>query len=193
MKRFLFFLLPVILIFAFSSSVFALADVPNKTVSVMEGKAEVVFYGTATFAVGDSTSSLFTQAMTGDGWLDWDNAQVTLWSGAVSGVDVNCFLRGGPIRDLTYITSAYTQTVWDDVNSATPIIWWAFKDTLRAGVLGGFQIKYFIDPNADARFKVFEFDGQAANRIGNVVTWYIVVPKKPGAPRTGVGAVFDTT
>ena len=193
MKRFLFFLLPVILIFALSTSVFALADVPNKAVSVIDGGDEVIFYGTVTFLITDSTSSLFTQAISGDGWLDWENAQFTVWSAATSGNDVNVFFRGGPILDLTYITSAYTQTVFDDVNSLTPAIWWAFKDTLMTGVVGGFQVTHFTEPNVDARFKVIEFDGQAGNLSGNVVTWYLVVPKKVGTPRGTVFGIFDTT
>jgi len=178
--------------FTLTQSYAALADVPNKTVSVSETQESVTFSGTAQFTLTDSTSSLFTQAMYG-GWLDWENAVLTAYTAAVAGDDVNIFLRAGSTVDLTYIVSKYTQTAFDDVNSATPATWWAFQDTIKQAPSAGAQIYWMRDPNLRLPFKVIEFDGQAGNTIGSLVTWSLVVPKKAGAPRTGAYGVKSTT
>lgn len=191
MKRFIVFLLPVILIFAFGSPVFS-ADIPNKTINVIEGAMQVVFYDSVTFGT-DSIGVLTTQAISDDGWLDWGKAHLRVWSAGTSGEDVNFFMLGGAILDLTYMTSTYTQSVFDDINSATPVAWWACKDTLRGTAAAGSGIVWFVDPVADERFKVLKFDGQAGNLIGTAVYYYLVVPKKPGAPRKNAYGIFNTT
>jgi hypothetical protein len=123
MKRFISLLLPVLLIFAFSSSVFALADVANKSINVVEGDYQVVFIDSVMFTTGDSTNNLTTRAISDDGWLDWENAHLRVYSGGVAGDDVNFFLMGGGSLDLTYMSSTYTQTVFDDIDNGTPAAW----------------------------------------------------------------------
>lgn len=191
MKRFILFLLPVILIFAFSSPVFS-ADVPNKTINVIEGAMQVVFYDSVTFGA-DSLGNLTTQAISDDGWLDWENATLRVWSAGTAGEDVNFFMLGGATLTLTKMTSLYTQTVFDDINSATPVAWWALKDTLRGTTLAGAGLEWFVDPVSNERFKVLKFDGQTGNLIGTAVYYYLVVPKKPGAPRRNAYGIFNTT
>lgn len=192
MKLFKLFL-ALVLVFALQTSLFALADAPNKTVSVIEGKDQVIFFGTATFTTDDSTNNLTTKAIADDGMLDWENAHLRAWTAAVAGDDVNIFVLGGASLDLTYMSSTYTQTVFDDVNSATPAAWWACKDTLRGTTASGLGLEWMIDPVVNDRFKVIQFDGQAGNTSGCVVSWYLVVPKKPGAPARNAYAIFSTT
>jgi hypothetical protein len=192
MKRFLFFLLPVMLIFLLSVPVLNSADVPNKTINVVEGAMQVVFWDSVTFGT-DSVDNLTTQAISDDGWLDWENATLRVWSAGTAGEDVNFTLLGGATLDLTFMTSLYTQTVFDDINSATPAAWWACKDTILSTVANGSNITWFVDPVAGERFKVLKFDGQTGNLIGTYIYYYLVVPKKPGAPRRNAYGIFDTT
>lgn len=191
MKRFLFFLLPVILIFIFSSPVLYSADVPNKTIQVIEGDFYVMFYDSVTFGT-DSLDNLTTQAISCDGWLDWENATLRVYSAGTSGEDVNIFILGGGTLDLTYMSSLYTQTEFDDINSATPKAWWALKDTIMTGPTVGGGFSWFVDPVAYERFKVIQFDGQTGNLIATYIYYYLVVPKKPGAPHRNAYGIFDT-
>ena len=153
------------------------ADVPNKTVSVIEGNNYVLFYGTIAFSATDSTDNLTTQAVTSS-WLDWENSTLRCNTNEASGIDVNLFVLGGGNKDLTYFSSLYTQTVFDDINTATRA-WYALKDTLLDT---SNAVTWFVDPVAGDRYKVLKFDGQAGNPATAIVYWYWWLPKKPGAP-----------
>jgi hypothetical protein len=190
MRRLILFLLPVI-IFALFTPAFPLADVANDTVLVIEDKDHVVFYGIIQYTLTDSTNNITTQAMSGEA-LEWENAQLRCYTNTQSGDDVNVFMMGGGSRDLTYISSVYTQTAFDDVNGGTPAVWWALKDTLMAGASQGIM-SWFIDPVSKDRFKVLKFDGQTGNPSATTVTWFLVVPKKATAPSRNAYGIFDTT
>ena len=121
MKRFLIFLLPVLLIMLFQSPVFALADVANKSIdTIIEDDFQVTFMDSVHFTLTDSTNNLTTVAIEDAGWLDWENATLRVYGNAASGIDVNVTLLGGGSLDLTYMGAEMTQTEFDAAGSATP-------------------------------------------------------------------------
>ena len=192
MKRFNFLLTALIAFFLvfglMQAPLFALADVANDTVFVTEGKNEVIFFGTVQFTATDSTNNITTKAISGDGYLDWENAHLRVWGNAASGIDINVFILGGATLDLTYMSSTYTQTAFDDEGTATPSAWYAFKDTINDGP----AIVWWSDPCYLERFKVLKFDGQAGNPQTADISWYLVVPKKEGAPTRNAYGIFST-
>lgn len=165
-------------LFVLTQNAFALADVANDTVSVIETDDSFIFYGIVQFTATDSTNDITTQAIQSE-YCDWSNAVINIYGNAVSGADVNVYLRGGSSLDLTYIASVYTQTTLDAKGAAAPTTWFAFKDTVTASKV------VFTDPVAGLPYKVLEFDGQAGNKSTVDITWFLTVPKKSGAPKRG--------
>jgi len=178
----------LVLVFTLQTSLFALADSANVTISVIEGTEYVTFYGTVAFSANDSTENITTQAIEGRA-LDWQNAILRTYGNAASGIDVNVFIMGGASLDLTYMTSIYTHTVFDAIGDATAEMWWAFKDTLAAYTAN----PWFVDPVAEERYKVLKFDGQAGNPQTAIIYWFLQVPKKEGAPGRNAYKISDTT
>ncbi len=175
-------------LFTLNSNVFA-ADAANKTVNISESKNSVVFSGTITFAAADTADSYTTQTMESD-WLDWEKAVFTVYTTALGAEDCNIFFQAGPSSDLTYMSTVYTQTAFDDVNVTTSVTWYAFQDTIGGSV---YSLEWFVDPNVNMPFKVILFDGQTGNPALAVYTWKLYVPKLEGAPRTGAAGVSDST
>lgn len=180
-KSFLMILAAIILITFFAvPNVFA-ADVANDTVSCVEGEAEYVFSGTFQFLTAHATDDMFTKAISApDG--DWENAVFYCYTNAEANDDINVFFRGGQTTDLTYITSVYTHTAFDDVNGGTVATWYAFKDTIGGGIAWD---GWFVDPVVNLKYKVIEADGQTGNPDGANLMWWLIVPKKPEAKSFG--------
>jgi len=164
------------------------ADDANNTISVIEGDDQVVFYGVVEFVTADAEDNHTTKAISDDGWLDWENAVFTTYGDATTNYDIDVFFLGAPTLDLTYAVATYTQAEFNDIGSATPDVWYAFKDTLGSGN----NVMVFTDPSAYARFKIVKFDGQSGNPNLQTQYWYLVVPKKEGAPTRNAYGIFST-
>ena len=178
-------ILTILLVISIITTAWAtLADVENKTASFVEHKEYVIFYGSVTFSVTDSTNNLYTQAMyIGDCDFQTTRGALHIWYPAFSGApatarDVHVFLEGyiypsATKRDATYFksTSGTVDPQLDlDLAADTGA---ALFDTV--GVVSG-----ALDIALTSEWMRLRFDGQAGNpgaQGGNTYYWSLKVPK----------------
>ena len=187
----------------FAQFAFGLADSTNHNISVREGDTWIMYYGTLSFSTADSTSSLFTKAMSLD-WVDVTKPIVLTVHGNSSAAaqDVNMFIEGANFAVDSLFENTYANVIFDDVDlfSAdgvlTDIINYktAAADTIATGISSQRTLIPFPD-NIDGaflrRFIRLEADGQAGNRSDVVVTWELLCQKKAGAPTNNAWGISN--
>lgn len=176
------------LFFVFASFSFA-ADSKNATTSYMsEDEQYIVYYGTIQFTAG-ATDNHYSKAFSiGNCSTKDKEAVIQVWCDGVGAVDINVFIQGSnSLLDSTFATNR-TDTVFDDVNSATPVysyVGWAY--------VAGSTTVPVVDAVGSCQYIRVMGDGQTSSPATSVLSYRIKLPKKTGAKKHRAGAVLSTT
>lgn len=174
--------------FVFVSFSFA-ANSENATTSYMlETEDYIIYYGTLQFTTGATDNHCSKAFWIGSCSTKDKEAVIQVWCSAIANIDINVFIEGSnSLVDSTFASNK-TDTLFDDVNSATPVysyIGWAY-------VAGAGHIPV-VDAVGSCNYIRIKGDGQTSSPAGSILSYRIKLPKKTGAKLHRAGGVFSTT